>query len=183
MKLKNILSIATMFILSSTISLSNEMQTMKSETQRDREVEENLIKTYSLKRGEDIAFYYYNKVDLNGDNKPEVIVYAYGPMLAGSGGGSGLILKEISEGYQIISKLSLVRTPIIISNNKTNGWKDIIMEVSGGGATPSKVTMKFDGKKYPSNPSTQTKLNANVKVQGIKILADDPSVNQGIKIE
>ena len=163
-----------------SVVLSAEMKSMKSETQRDREVEETLIKTYSLKRGEDIVHYMYNKVDLNGDKKPEVIVYAYGPMLGGSGGDSGLILKEVSEGYQVISELSLVRTPIIISDNKTKGWNDIIMEVSGGGATPGQAVLKFNGKKYPS---TQPMLGKDAKIKGVKILADEFVPNVGIPLE
>ena len=77
--MKKVCLVMMSVVLTSMVSLSAEMKSMKSETQRDREVEETLIKTYSLKRGEDIVHYMYNKVDLNGDKKPEVIVYAYGP--------------------------------------------------------------------------------------------------------
>lgn len=181
--MKKVCLVIISVVLTSMVSLSAEMKSMKSETQRDREVEETLIKTYSLKRGEDIVHYMYNKVDLNGDKKPEVIVYAYGPMLGGSGGDSGLILKEVSEGYQVISELSLVRTPIIISDNKTKGWNDIIMEVSGGGATPEQAVLKFNGKKYPSNPSTQPKLGKNAKIEGVQILADEFVPDIGIPLK
>ena len=83
--MKKVYLIMMSVVLASAVSFGAEMKSMKSETQRDREVEETLIKTYSLKRGEDVVHYMYNNVDLNGDKKPEVIVYAYGPMLGGSG--------------------------------------------------------------------------------------------------
>ena len=186
MKLKNLFAIATLFISTYGVGFADEiqpMQSMKSETQRDREVEESLIKAFSLKRGEDVVYYYYNKVDLNGDSKPEVIVYAYGPMLGGSGGDSGLVLKEISEGYQIISKFSLMHTPVIVSDEASHGWKDIILDVFGGGIVPGKAVMKFDGKKYPSNPSVQPLVSNGYPFKGIKILDDDANVNPGIRLD
>lgn len=49
--MKKVCLVIMSVVLTSMVSLSAEMKSMKSETQRDREVEETLIKTYSLKRG------------------------------------------------------------------------------------------------------------------------------------
>lgn len=186
MKLKNLFAIATLSILTYGVSFASEIQSIpsiQSETQRDREVEESLIRAFSLKRGEDIVYYYYNKIDLDGDNKPEVIVYAYGPMLGGSGGDSGLVLKEISEGYKTISAFTLMHTPVIVSDDTTNGWKDIILDVFGGGIVPGKAVMKFDGEKYPTNPSVQPLVSNSYPFKGVKILDDDANINPGIRLD
>lgn len=159
---------------------STSMGNKPSETMRNTAVENAILEAYNLQRGTDIVYYHYTKVDLNDDYVPEYFVYAYGPMLSGSGGGSALIL---SNNFKEISRFSLVRTPITISRNKTRGWKDIIMQVSGGGANPSTVAMRFNGESYPSNPSTQPSLSPNDYVDGIRIFTEDMSVNRGLKIE
>ncbi|WP_297598952.1 hypothetical protein [uncultured Cetobacterium sp.] len=151
-----------------------------SEMIRNTAVENAILEAYNLQRGVDTVYYYYTKVDLNGDNIPEYFIYAYGPELSGSGGGSALIL---SNNFKEISRFTLVRTPITISRNKTRGWKDIIMQVSGGGANPSTVAMKFNGESYPSNPSTQPALSPNDYVDGTRIFTENMSVNRGLKIE
>ncbi|MBC2851222.1 hypothetical protein H5J22_07350 [Cetobacterium sp. 8H] len=183
MEVKRVLLSMSVFVFVSASILANKMPTMKSETQRNIEVEESLIREFSLVRGEDRVNYFYNNIDLDGDKKPEIIVYAYGPMLGGSGGYSGLVLKERSEGYDTVSKFTNLRPPIIVSNKTTKGWKDIILEVSGGGAPSGKVVMKFNGKKYPLNPTTQTLLPKDVKIDGVEIISDNLMEYHGIPLE
>lgn len=183
MGVKRILLSMSVFAFVGVSILANKMLTMKSETQRNIEIEESLIREFSLVRGDDRVNYFYNKIDLDGDQKPEIIVYAYGPMLGGSGGNSGIVLKERSEGYDTISKFTNLRTPIIISNKTTHGWKDIILEVSGGGSPSGKVVMKFNGKKYPLNPTTQMLLPKDTKIDGVEIISDNLMENNGIPLE
>lgn len=161
-------------------SQNSSAATIKSETVKDFNIENAILEAYNLQRGVDSVFYYYTKVDLNDDYVPEYFVYAYGPMLSGSGGASALIL---SNNYKEISRFTLVQTPITISKHKTKNWKDIIMRVSGGGATPSTVVMKFDGETYPSNPSLQQPLGPNDYIDGIKIFTEDMTLTRGLKIE
>lgn len=159
---------------------SPSMAIKNSETIRDIGVENTILEAYNLQRGIDPVYYSYVKIDLNSDSVPEYFVYAYGPMLSGSGGGSALILNN---DYKEISRFTLVQTPIIINNHRTKNWKDIIMNVSGGGATPNAAIMKFDGKTYPSNPSLQPTLGTHDYIDGIKIFTENISKNQGFKIE
>jgi len=42
------------------------------------------------------------------------------------------------------------------------------VEVSGGGATPRRVALKYTGSKYPLNPSTQPPLPKKQPVKGNK---------------
>ncbi|MGL5710042.1 MAG: hypothetical protein ACRCW9_04270, partial [Cetobacterium sp.] len=73
----------SLLVLTAAIGMNlfgSEMKSLKSESVRDREIEESLIREFDLKRGVDKVNYMYNRVDLNGDGKNEVIVYAYGPM-------------------------------------------------------------------------------------------------------
>jgi hypothetical protein len=153
---------------------------VKSETKPDPELERAFSKEFGIKRGEDKVRYYYNRIDLNGDEVPETLVYLTGPIVCGTGGCSGLVLKRANGDYKVISRFSLVRAPVIISETKTNGWKDIMMYVAGGGTEPSYRVLKFDGNTYPLNPSIQPKVDSD-SIKGIGIISDDLTENTGIE--
>lgn len=151
-----------------------------SETKRDVQLEKAFAKAYGLKQDDEVR-YYYNRMDLNGDGKLETIVYLSGPTLYGSGGCSAIIFKQVNGDYEKLSQFTLVNTPIIISNNKTNGYKDIIMYVNGGGIDPFYALLKFDGTAYPSNPSIAPPLNRDANISGIAVISDDLTKNLGIQ--
>ncbi|WP_226659259.1 hypothetical protein [Pseudalkalibacillus hwajinpoensis] len=157
----------------------SEVTYLKSETKKDAALEETFSKEFGLTKGTDSIRYYYNKIDLNGDQIPETFVYLVGPTVCGTGGCSGLLLEEKDGGYQVISRFSLVRTPVIIQNETTNGWKDIIMYVAGGGIEPSYHQLKFNGESYPSNPSVEPVVKEE-KIMGIGILNDEVGQDNGI---
>lgn len=164
------------------IDLSN-IKYISSETKRDEKLEEAIIKAFNLNDNKEDARYYYNKVDLNDDGKMEVFVYLVGPFVCGTGGCTGGIFKKENGEYSISSRFSLVNNPIIISDKKTNGYKDIIMYVSGGGIESFFAELKYDGEKYPSNPSIQPKVEKGTRLQGIAIIANDISKEKGIKLK
>jgi hypothetical protein len=80
--------------------------------------------------------YFYNKIDLNNDKIPEIFVYLLGPYFGGTGGQGAAIFKIENGNYKLTDKFTLVRIPVIVSDNMTNGWKNLIMSVSGGGVKP-----------------------------------------------
>lgn len=107
------------------------------------DLEKNIIDSGSRK----FIFFEY---DLNDDGKNEIFVGFTGPYFCGSGGCTELLLD--SQG-KLITQFTVSGYPVVIDNNKTNGWKDLFIQ-SGS----KHHIMKFDGKKYPSNPSVQPEL-------------------------
>lgn len=154
-----------------------------SETEIDIELERALIKEFELDQYQDSIRYYYNKVDLDGDGILEVFVYLIGFYVCGTGGCSAAIFKQKNGEYSLLSRFSLVNNPVVISNSKTKGYRDIIMNVYGGGIENFFALIKYDGTKYPSNPSIQPKVESGTKIDGIAIVADDIVKNPGIKLE
>ncbi|HEX5000007.1 MAG TPA: MliC family protein [Terriglobia bacterium] len=103
----------------------------------------------------DLEIHYFDgSVDLNSDGKPELLVYVAGPMVCGSGGCNLLVFTPVGNGYRLVSRISVTRPPIRASNNRSSGWRDLIVHVSGGGARSEDVALSFDGKSYPKNPTT-----------------------------
>ncbi len=157
----------------------SEVTYLKSETKKDTILEEAFAKEFDLNKGTDFIRYYYNKIDLNDDQIPETFVYLVGPMVCGTGGCSALLLEEKNGDYTVKSRFSLVRTPVIIQNETTNGWKNIVMYVAGGGIEPGYHQLKFDGENYPSNPSVQPIVEED-KIKGIGIMNDEIAEDTGI---
>jgi hypothetical protein len=103
-------------------------------------------------------------VDLNDDGQEDALVVLTGPEWCGTGGCTLLVVAKEANGFRVVSKSTLIQTPLVVSETRTNGWRDLIVEVRGNGM----VALKFDGKGYPSNPSTQPALGAKVQVKGVK---------------
>lgn len=156
---------------------------VNSETKRNLKLEEAIKKEFDLNQDVGDVRYYYNKVDLNEDGIPEVFVYLVGPFFCGTGGCSGVIFKQENGEYKVLSRFSLVNNPVIISNTKTNNYRDIIMYVSGGGIKSYFARVKYDGKTYPINPSIEPEVEAGTKVDGVAIIADDIAKNPGIVLK
>lgn len=105
--------------------------------------------------------YNYVQVDLNSDTKKEILVGLIGPYFCGSGGCTVLLLTNHGD---IITQFSVVKYPINLDTESTNGWSNLILH-SGG----EDRIVKFDGITYPANPSMQEVYSGNVE-NLIKIL-------------
>ncbi len=116
-------------------------------------------------------------IDLNGDGRLDALVLLENPMhFCGTGGCTMLVFKGTPSGFEFVSSTSLIRGPVLVSETNTHGWRDLIVEVSGGGMAPKQVAMKFTGSKYPSNPSMLPPQPKDQPVKGTKIFQGKPQV-------
>ncbi|RZJ37368.1 MAG: hypothetical protein EON86_17320, partial [Brevundimonas sp.] len=82
------------------------------------------------------------------------LVYLVGPEVCGSGGCNLLILRRSGDGYAVVGDTTVTRAPIRLLSTRTNGLPDIGVHVAGGGVTEGyEARLKFDGARYPSNPT------------------------------
>lgn len=77
--------------------------------------------------------YYYNYVDLNEDGTEEILALVVGEYTTASGGDTILLIEKEAERFSVADAFYMVRTPVVISDNMTNGWHDLIFPVYGGG--------------------------------------------------
>lgn len=77
--------------------------------------------------------YYYNYTDLNEDGTKEIIALVVGDYTTGSGGDTILLIEGEEDNFSVTEAFYMVRTPVIISDNITNGWHDLIFPVYGSG--------------------------------------------------
>lgn len=93
------------------------------------------------------------KADLTGREPPEVIVYLQGPGMCGSGGCEMMILQPLGRSYRLVTETSITKLPIRELPTKSHGWRDLAVWVGGGGAKPGSAVLRFNGRRYPENPS------------------------------
>jgi hypothetical protein len=93
-------------------------------------------------------------VDLDGDGRREAIVYVSGSTMCGSGGCHLLILTRAGASWREVARTAITWPPIRVLSARTRGWRDIGVFVAGGGILPGyEAVLKFDGRRYPPNPS------------------------------
>ena len=107
--------------------------------------------------------------DLNGDGKPEAIVYLVSNEWCGSGGCTALILAQSGASWRQVTKITLVNLPIRAFATRSHGWRDLGVQVRGDNGNPGhEALLHFDGMTYPENPSTVPEFRATgLKSQAI----------------
>jgi putative lipoprotein len=132
------------------------------------------LETYIAKEGANPKETQYRiaEIDLNGDKKKDALVLLQDGYWCGTGGCSMLIFTNKNNDFKLVSAISLVRDPVIVSGTKTKNWRDIIVHVSGGGGDSKNVALKFNGSTYPTNPSLLKPLATNAKTQGKTVFSD-----------
>ncbi len=117
--------------------------------------------------------------DLNDDAQQELLVQLD---WCGSGGCTLLVFENHQESWRFNSRITLVRSPIMLGQQTSYGWRDLIFNVSGGGATASQHIMQYTGVSYPINPSTAPKATTE-QVSGVRLFSDGISpVRQGVRL-
>lgn len=111
---------------------------------------DDLAKNFIDDNSKKFIFFEY---DLNEDEKKEILVGLTGGYFCGTGGCTQLLLDDRGN---VITQFSVSGNPVVIDTNKTNGWKDLFI-YSGG----KYRIVKYNGKTYPSNPSTLAELKVS----------------------
>ena len=114
------------------------------------------VKNYAEKKGErERPMFRYALTDLDGDGRADAIVLLLGGAWCGSGGCNMLIFRGTNDGFTFVSGSTITNEPIRVSPEKMQGWRTLIVLSKGKGD----VLMRFNGTRYPLNPSTQPKAS------------------------
>ena len=111
----------------------SEVKIAKNFSSRDKNIEQYIRTQHSgILYSKGSVSYSYNKVDLDGDGKPEILLrISTSPFICDPGGCPIEILKHNGSRYLLIdSFLSFSR--FIVTSDRTNGFKDIVILYFGG---------------------------------------------------
>jgi putative lipoprotein len=158
---------------------SKKPEPAKSEEKHGQKSDlDHALFAYLVKTGDDPQYanpHQTAQIDLNGDGHQDALLLLQNPIyFCGTGGCTMLVFKGTQSGFEFVSRSTLIRGPVLVSETKTRGWRDLIVEVSGGGIAPKQVALKYTGSKYPMNPSTLPALPKNQLLKGTKIFQGKP---------
>ncbi|MEB3263963.1 MAG: hypothetical protein VKJ66_06295 [Synechococcus sp.] len=97
--------------------------------------------------------YAYDTVDLDPAAGEEVVATVLGPMVCGTGGCPLLIFRRQGKGLELVSRMSLFKEPLIVTDQRSRGWRDLVSRVRIDAGHGYYSRLAFDGRGYPSNPS------------------------------
>lgn len=124
--------------------------------------------------------YFSGTADLDGDQQPELLVYVAGPMVCGTGGCNTLVFDRRNDELRLVAEISVTRPPIVAADTSTNGWRDLIVHVSGGGIIPGyEARLRFDGETYSANPTVEPAEPVRGGVGGEVVIAEFTSFRDG----
>jgi hypothetical protein len=97
--------------------------------------------------------YRFALVDLNDDKIADAIVFFDSLESCGTGGCILEIYRGTKRGFEFLSGSTITLPPIRVTSEKRYGWKTLIVLTGGTGD----VLLRFNGSRYPLNPSLQPK--------------------------
>lgn len=132
------------------------------------------LETYVRKKGAPAnTRYEFTRIDLDGDGRREGIAILKTPhsYWCGEYGCSMAVFQAANEGFSLSSEVSSVSGPIIVSEARSNGWRDLVVRVAGRTGWDAKdVALRFDGRHYPPQPAFQPPLQiASAALSGVRI--------------
>jgi hypothetical protein len=119
--------------------------------------------------------YVWSRVDLNDDGAPEVVATVLGSSFCGTGGCELLIFQQRQGRLEPVTAMGLFKEPLIVSDQKTNGWRNLISRVRWDAGRSTYALLPFDGRSYPTNPSGPPARPLQGTERGIAYLSWDPS--------
>ncbi len=124
--------------------------------------------------------YFASQADLDADGRPELIVHVAGPMVCGTGGCNTVVLTQDGEGLREVATISVTRPPIVVAETSSNGWRDLLVYVSGGGVPAHMARLRFDGSSYPANPTVEPAEPLQQDAAGETAVAVFDSFTEGV---
>ncbi len=124
------------------------------------------------KAGPSNTRYEFTRIDLDNDGRREGIVIMKTPhkFWCGDNGCNMAVFKAYNDDFKLVSEIAPVRGPLLISDHKTKGWRDIIVRVSGRtGFNAKDVALQFNGHTYPAQPAFQHGTYASNVTNGVRI--------------
>jgi hypothetical protein len=99
------------------------------------------------------ARYSMARADLNGDGRDEALVLMQARSWCGTGGCTMLVLTPDRSGWRTVTRVRVTYAPIRLLPTRNRGWRDLSVRVAGGGVRAREVTLRYDGRTYPTNPT------------------------------
>lgn len=117
--------------------------------------------------------YQFSRIDLDGDGRRDAIALLTAPYhyWCSKDGCTILIFKARNNSFKMLSQITPVQNPVLVSDHSSYGWKDLIVRVPGTTLNheSKNVILHFNGKGYPSRPYLEPPLYTAYSRKGITL--------------
>ena len=158
------------------MELPGFMDRNEASLEADPELEQLLIHHYGLT--EEISKqtrYYYDRIDLNGDEVDEIFAILVGPETTGIAGSMGSLILEKDGKLEIEKDFSQLYMPIVVSTNMQDGWHDLILCVGAEDGMEHYVVLTHDDGAYAIGGQVLDSLHG---IDGAAYLCNDLNEDQ-----
>jgi hypothetical protein len=93
-------------------------------------------------------------------------------MPCGTGGCTTLVFTADERGERLVSTITVSRPPIRVSPRRTGGWRNLLVDVAGGGGPSGHAEIAYNGQGYAENP-TVPPARRIADLAGTEIVIDD----------
>ena len=112
-------------------------------------------------------------IDLNGDHHQDALVLMRSRRYCSSRGCLLLVFEGTRKGYRLNSRLLLGRTPMIATDARTEGWRDLVAPMTTARAGMRLVVLKHGAAGYPADAEQLAVVPPTRSVQGRVLFSDD----------
>lgn len=99
-----------------------------------------------------VPHYRQAHADLDADGREDVLMWLDDPNFCDRGGGCTLLVfRNQPAGYTLVGETTSVRPPILVSPNRTQGWRDLLVDVHADGIQGGTVALQSNGQHYPAD--------------------------------
>lgn len=142
----------------------------------DESVVRRAIENYRINKKRAAGAYKLVGADLNEDGVAEAVVLFEGKDWCAGTGCSLAILQSGPHGYRPISRTVRVKAPVVISTDRSNGWRDLLVSSGGAGTAPlRRVRLRFTGNGYPRNAMLEEEIPPDIPQTGDIAIAAPPA--------
>lgn len=112
-------------------------------------------------------------IDLNGDRHQDALVLMRSRRYCGSRGCLLLVFEGTPKGYRLNSRLLLGRTPMIATDVRTGGWRDLVAPMTTSRSGMRLVVLRHGAEGYPADADQLAVVPPTRSVHGRVLFSDD----------
>lgn len=139
--------------------------------QIDEAAARRAIERYAINKKRSQGSYRLAGADLNADGKAEAIVLFEGEDWCAKTGCSLTVFSQGEYGFRPSFRTVRVRPPVVIGDNVSNGWRDLIVMTGGATAPIRQVQLRFATSGYPRNAMLEPDAAPNAEARGETLIA------------
>lgn len=117
--------------------------------------------------------YEFSRIDLDGDGRRDALAYITSPYhyWCSKDGCTLLVFKARDDNFRLLSRITPVQNPVLVSDHRNYGWRDLIVRVPAPALEYSAkdVALHFNGNGYPERPFMEPPLYTAHSRKGVRL--------------